>query len=134
MNLSVAMGPLSSMGWPSPLTTRPIIASPTGTLMMRAGALDLVAFLDLGVVAEQHGADLVFFQVHGEAGNAVRELEQFAGHDLFETVDAGDAVAHRHHRADFIDGDLGFVIFDLLADELGNLVCLDLSHMKSSCQ
>ncbi len=29
---SVMMGPLSSMGWPSALTTRPIMASPTGTL------------------------------------------------------------------------------------------------------
>ena len=35
MNLSVEMGPLSSMGRPSESTTRPIMASPTGTLMMR---------------------------------------------------------------------------------------------------
>ncbi len=30
-NLSVLMGPLSSMGCPSAFTTRPISASPTGT-------------------------------------------------------------------------------------------------------
>ena len=35
MNSEVDTGPLSSMGSPSELTTRPIIASPTGTLMMR---------------------------------------------------------------------------------------------------
>jgi hypothetical protein len=64
-----------------------------------AGALDFVAFLDLRVFAQQHRAHLVFFQVHGDAGHAVRELDQFAGHDLFEAVDAGDAVAHRDHRA-----------------------------------
>ncbi len=31
----VSIGPLPSMGWPSALTTRPIIASPTGTLTTR---------------------------------------------------------------------------------------------------
>ena len=35
MNWSVAIGPLSSIGWPSEFTTRPTSASPTGTLMMR---------------------------------------------------------------------------------------------------
>src|SRR4029077_1748982 len=36
------------------------------------GALDLMAFFQYGVVAEEHHADLVFFQVHGDAGNVVR--------------------------------------------------------------
>ena len=54
--------------------------------------------------------------------------EQFAGHDLVEAVDAGDTVADGHDRADFVDRDLGFVIVDLLADELSNLVCFDLCH------
>ncbi len=103
MNLSVAIGPLSSIGSPSALTTRPIMASPTGTHMMLAGTLDLVAFADFGVVAQQHGADLIFFQVHGQSGHAVRELKQFAGHDLVETVNARDAVAERNDRADFVD-------------------------------
>ncbi len=34
-NWSVTIGPLPSTGWPSALTTRPSIASPTGTEMMR---------------------------------------------------------------------------------------------------
>ena len=38
-----------------------------------AGALDLVAFAELGVVAEDDGADLVFFKREGEARDAVRE-------------------------------------------------------------
>ena len=93
-----------------------------------AGALDLVALFDFGVLAHQHHADLVFFQVHGNAGDVVREREQFAGHDLVEAVDAGDAVADGHDRADFVDRDLGFVVVDLLADELCDLVCFDLRH------
>ena len=36
----VAIGPLPSIGWPSAFTTRPTSASPTGTDMMRCGALD----------------------------------------------------------------------------------------------
>ncbi len=35
INSVVAIGPLSSMGWPSEFTTRPTMALPTGTLMMR---------------------------------------------------------------------------------------------------
>ena len=51
------------------------------------------------ILAQQHGAHLVFFQVQGDARHAVRELDQLAGHDLLQAVDAGDAVAHRDHRA-----------------------------------
>src|ERR1700730_17186706 len=41
-----------------------------------AGALHLVAFLDDGVIAEQNGSHLVFFQVHCDAGHSVRKLDQ----------------------------------------------------------
>ena len=96
------------------------------------GALDLVAFLDLGVFAEQHHADLVFFQVHGDAGHAVREGQQFAGHDLVESIDARDAVAQRDDGAGLVHGDLSFVVLDLLADQFRDFVCFDLCHKISS--
>ena len=95
------------------------------------GALDLVAFLDLGVLAEQHRADLVFFQVHGDSGDAVRERQQFAGHDLVEAVHAGDAVAQSDDGADLVHGDRGFVVLDLLADQFRNFVCFDLCHKSA---
>src|SRR6185312_12088641 len=47
-----------------------------------ASAADLVAFSDLGVVAHEHCADLVFFKIHGDAGDVVRKLDELAGHDL----------------------------------------------------
>ena len=97
-----------------------------------AGALHLVAFFNLGVFAEQHHAHLIFFQVHGDAGDVVREGEKFAGHDLIEAVDAGDAIAQRDDGAGFVHGDLGFVVLDLLADQFGNFVCFDLCHRISS--
>ena len=60
-----------------------------------AGALDRVAFLDLGVLAEQHGADAVLFEVQRDAEHAVRELEHLAGHGALAAVHARDAVAER---------------------------------------
>src|SRR5208337_1764912 len=95
------------------------------------GALDLVAFLDFGVLAEQHHAYLVFLQVHGETGYAVRELQQLAGHNLVESINARDAIAQRDDRARLVDGDLGFVILDLRADQLRDFVCFDLCHKSA---
>ena len=93
-----------------------------------AGALDLVAFFDFRVLAQQHHANLVFFQVHGETRHIMREREQFARHHLVESINPGDAVADGHHAADFVHRDLGLVVIDLLANELRNLVCFDLRH------
>ncbi len=73
----------------------------------RAGALDGRAFLDLGVRAEDHDADVVGLEVERHALDAVVELDHLAGLDVVEAVDAGDAVADRQHGADF--GDLASV-------------------------
>ena len=94
-----------------------------------AGALDLVAFGKFGVVTEEHGAHLVFVEVHGETGNAVRELNEFASHDLIEAVDAGDPIAERDDSADFVDGNALVVIFNLLAKQFGYFISLDLCHV-----
>ena len=65
-----------------------------------AGALDLVAFLDLLEVTEERDADVVLFQVqHQPDDAAVAEVEQLAGHRGVQAVDAGDAVAGLEHGA-----------------------------------
>ena len=64
-----------------------------------ARALDLVAFFDVGVVAQHHRAHLIFFQVQRDARNAAGELDQLARHHVFETVNARDSVTHRNHRS-----------------------------------
>ena len=97
-----------------------------------AGALDLVAFLDLGVVAQNHGADRILFERKRQARDAVREAEQLAGHNLVEAVQAGNAVTQRGDGPDLVDLDLRVVVRDLFAKKLRNLVCLDLSHLHSS--
>ena len=83
----------------------------------RVGALDDVAFLQFGGFAQQHDADFLFFEVQRDAENVMRKGEHLAGHDFFQAVYAGDAVADADDRADFIDADGLLVVFNLLAQE-----------------
>ena len=87
--------------------------------------LDRVAFLDFRVVAEEHRADALFFEVQRDAEDAVRKLEHLAGHRLLDAVHARDAVADRHDGADFGDVDVDGVAADLVADDLGDFFGLD---------
>src|SRR5690606_13900861 len=68
-----------------------------------AGALDDVPFLDLGVRAEDHDADIVSLEVERHALHAIGERDHLAGLDIVEAVDAGNAVTHAQHGADFAD-------------------------------
>ena len=98
---------------------------------MLLGPLDRVAFVNFRVVAEQHRADLIFFQVQRDAENVVRKCQHFAGHAAVQPVDARDAVAHRDHRADFFDRDRLLVVLDLLAQNLCDFVRFDIRHSCS---
>src|SRR5690606_22065542 len=79
----------------------------------RLGALDALAFLDLAVGTENDDADIVGFEVQRHALGAVLELDEFAGLDVIEAIDAGDAVADGKHLADFGDFRLLAEILDL---------------------
>ena len=86
------------------------MAGPDRHLEHAAGAADLVAFLELEVVAQDGGADVVLFEVQHQAGDRLAgllggELEHLAGHRRLEPVDAGDAVLHLEDGADFGDVD-----------------------------
>ena len=96
-----------------------------------AGALDGVAFLDVAVIAEDHDADIVGFEVERHALDAARELDHFAGLHIVEAIDAGDTVADGEHLADF--GDFGFLaeILDLLLQDRGNFCGADV-HQPAS--
>ncbi len=71
-----------------------------------AGALDRLAFLDVAVGAEDDDADIVALEVQRHAAHAALELDHFAGLDIVEAIDAGDAVTDRENLADL--GDFGF--------------------------
>ena len=89
------------------------------------GALDGVALADVAEVAHDGDADVVLLEVEHEALHAVRELDQLAGEDALEAVDAGDAVAHGEHGSGLGDGDLLAVVLDLLADDSADFVGAD---------
>ena len=96
------------------------------------GALDDVAFLDLGVVAQQHRAHLVFFQVQRQARHVVRQREQFARHDAVKAVNAGHAVSHGNDRAHFGHRHAAVEVLDLFANNLGDFVGFNLWHLLAS--
>ena len=93
-------------------------------------ATHLAALFNFRVLTHEHGADLVFFQVHSNPSYAVAKVDQFSSHHFVKAINTCDPVAERDHRANFVDGDLGFIILDLLANELCNFVCFDLCHFS----
>src|ERR1035438_5490117 len=81
------------------------------------------------VVAHQHGAHLGLIQVHGKAVDAVGKLEHLAGHDLVQAMQAGNAVAQRDDGANLVYLDALLVVLDLLAEQLGDLIRINLCHV-----
>jgi len=63
----------------------------TGNFENAAGGLHLLAFRDVFVVAEHHGADRIPLQVQREAEGVADELEHFTVARVRETMDADDA-------------------------------------------
>ena len=93
--------------------------------------LTRLAFLDVAVVAEDHDADIVGFEVQRHAAHAVLEFDHLAGLDIVEAVDAGDAVADRQHLADLGDFGLLAEILDLLLEDRGDFCGADI-HQPTS--
>ncbi|KAG0929190.1 hypothetical protein G6F31_017441 [Rhizopus arrhizus] len=59
-----------------------------------AGGLGDVAFAQVLVVTQDHGADRVALQVQGQGEGVVRQFDHFALHHVGQTEDAHDAVGH----------------------------------------
>ena len=110
------MSPWPSIGWPSGFTTRPEECVADGYREHLAGALDLLALLDLLEVAEDDRADAVLVEVQCDTEHAAGELEEFLGHDRGQALDVGDAVTGVDDCADLfalgIGGERGYVLLD----------------------
>ena len=121
-NFSVRIGPLPSIGWPSALTTRPSISSPTGTEMMRpvrlTGSPSLISRYSPRSTAPMLSSSRFSAMPITPCG----ELEHLAGHRPLAAVEARDAVADRIDRADLGDVHVDGEAADLVPDDLGNLV------------
>ena len=86
-----------------------------------AGPAHLVALFDGLHFAEHRGADVVFFQIEGETVQVVGKLEQLAGGDAVQPVDAGDPVARGQHGSRLALFDLPVVSLYLLLDDFADL-------------
>ena len=76
-----------------------------------ARAPDLISLFQLEVVAKDHRADVVLFEVQRLRDNDVSslagaDLEHLAGHGLRETVDACNTILHFEDSADLVNVDL----------------------------
>ena len=112
--MSVLMSPLPSMGWPSASTDAAEQRLADGDLEQLAGGADFVAFLDLGEIADDDGADFGFLEIERDADDAAGELEHFVERRAGEAFDLGDAVG------DFADGaDVGLSDVRFKGDDLG---------------
>jgi hypothetical protein len=83
---------------PSASTTRPTVRADRH-FQDAAGALDGVAFRDVFVFTQNHGADRVALEVQRQAEGVAREFEHFALHHVGQAVDAHDTVGHGDHGA-----------------------------------
>jgi hypothetical protein len=95
------------------------------------GPADLIAFLDVEVLTEDHDTDRALFQIEDLAELPVGELQLLAGHGVGQAVDAGDPVTHLEDPSDFGQIDLASIGFDLLRNDRGYLVYLEL-HLSIS--
>ena len=105
---------------------------PDGNLDDAARRAHLVVFLDSRDIAQKNGADLVLFEVLGQAVNGLAvgtgELQKLACHGAPQAVDARDAVADLDDRADLAGLDAHAERVKLLAQGLVNRLCGDFSH------
>ena len=101
-----------------------------GNLRDLAGALDDVALAHGLEVAQEHDADVVLLEVEHQAHDVLAKVEQFAGHGIFQAIDAGDAVAGFEHGAGFGDCDFLVEAFDLPANDLTDFFSANLHGMS----
>ena len=99
-----------------------------------AGGLHGAAFLNPATFAHQHHADVVVFEVQGNAFGAVFELNQLAGHHLLEAVDPGNAITDLEHSSDIADRNRLVVVLNLLLEDGADLVGADGNHGRKSPQ
>ena len=86
------------------------------------GALDDISLAYTRVFPEEHNSDVIFFQVERNSLHAVGKIQKFPGHHLLQSMDPGNSIPDRNHRAYFAHDDPGLVILDLISQYLADLV------------
>ncbi len=95
------------------------------------GPLDLVTFLNAGVVAEQRDTHIAFFKVQRHTDQAgLGELNELTRHDAGKTVGTGNAVPHTENRANLVGFRAGAEGIELLPENGGHFIWLDVDGHK----
>ena len=81
--------------------------------------------MQVPVLAEDHGAHLVLFEVEGQAVRIVRKLEQLSGHGILQAINLGDAVAGGHDPPHVRRHEAGVEILETFLDYLRDLFGAD---------
>ncbi|MNN34211.1 hypothetical protein D3C81_1480070 [compost metagenome] len=95
-----------------------------------AGRLDLVAFGNAGVVAENNGAHGIALEVERQTENVVGKFEHFALHHVGQAVDAGNTVGHGHDGALSTDISRSAQALDAALEQFADLGGIEL-HIDS---
>ena len=102
-----------------------------GHLQQPPGGAHLAALLQLGVVAEDDGADFGLVEVQRQAGDAVAEVEHLVEHGVAETFDLRDAVADLADHADGLLGRRGLHARDLRFELLNQVRHVSFLRLRS---
>jgi hypothetical protein len=89
------------------------------------------AFSNFRVVAVEHDRNEVLLEIEDLSDGIVLEQEHLTGHRVWETIDAGNAVAHRKDPPHRDHVELGLVRSELLFQNPGDLTDIDLH--RSPC-
>ena len=100
-------------------------------LQNAAGALDRVAFGNVLVLAQHHGADRVTLEVQCQtvsrrAVSGGGEFKHLALHHIGQAVDTHDTVSHRHHSALVANVAAGAKAFNTALDQFRNFCWIEL--------
>jgi hypothetical protein len=112
-------------------TTEHAVANGNGEDLART--LNRLTLFDLAVLAEDDGADLVLFEVHGKTNDSALELEHLVGHDPRKPGDTSDTVSNLPHDAYLLALDGRLEVLYVLAEYGGDLLRVDsyVSHLST---
>ena len=85
-----------------------------------AGALDRVAFRNVFILAQHHGADRVALEVQCETERVAGEFQHLALHHAGQAVHAADTIGHGNYRAGVAHFSVGAKTRDAGLDQLAD--------------
>src|SRR5579883_410850 len=92
------------------------------------GAFHRVTLFDVAVIAKQHNANLIFFQIEGDANGLWSKFDKLARHDILQAVNACNTVTNADYRSCFRNVRDGIEILNFRTEYARNFVCSDVSH------